>query len=267
MAAKAPALRDVLDMMHEVAPLELAADWDNTGLLVDPHGDEEVALRTCMLTIDCTEAVVREAVKARAGLVISYHPPIFQPLKRLARSDARQRMLLEAARAGIAVYSPHTALDAAPGGLADWLAELVSAKGAVSELRPCGDGEFGRLVQLSRPSALATLLKRIRTGLGVRKLRIAQPEKPRTSIGSIAVAAGSGASVLRGTQADLWLTGEMGHHDVLAAVAAGTTVVLAEHTGTERGYLPRLRSRLVDAFDGALDVRIAKSDADPLRVV
>jgi len=50
-------------------------------------------------------------------------------------------------------------------------------------------------------------------------------------------------------------------------VAAGTTVVLAEHTGTERGYLPRLRSRLVDAFDGALDVRIAKSDVDPLRVV
>ncbi|MEY4673495.1 MAG: hypothetical protein RL148_1279 [Planctomycetota bacterium] len=267
MAQNAPALRDVLDMMHEVAPLELAAEWDNTGLLVDPQGAAEKPLRACMLTIDCTEAVLREARRAKAGLVVSYHPPIFQPIKRLASDDARQRTLLEAVRSGIAVYSPHTALDAAPGGLADWLAEVVSAKGAVSELRPCGDGDYGRLVQLGRPMALAALLQRIRRGLGVKKLRIAQPEKPRTRIRSIAVAAGSGASVLRGTAADLWLTGEMGHHDVLAAVAAGTTVVLAEHTGTERGYLPRLRKRLLDAFDGALAVHVAKSDVDPVRVV
>jgi putative NIF3 family GTP cyclohydrolase 1 type 2 len=73
--------------------------------------------------------------------------------------------------------------------------------------------------------------------------------------------------VLRGSCADVWVTGEVSHHDALAAVAAGTTVVLAGHSNTERGFLPVLRRRLAEAFDGDLDVRVAKSDRDPFTVV
>jgi putative NIF3 family GTP cyclohydrolase 1 type 2 len=59
----------------------------------------------------------------------------------------------------------------------------------------------------------------------------------------------------------------MSHHDALAAVAAGATVVLAGHSNTERAFLPMLRRRLQQAFDGDLDVRIARSDRDPFTVV
>jgi putative NIF3 family GTP cyclohydrolase 1 type 2 len=80
---------------------------------------------------------------------------------------------------------------------------------------------------------------------------------------SVAVAAGAGGSVLRGVAADGFITGEMSHHDALAAVAAGTSVVCAGHSNTERGFLRVLKKRLDSALDGDLDVRIARSDHDP----
>jgi putative NIF3 family GTP cyclohydrolase 1 type 2 len=161
------------------------------------------------------------------------------------------------------VYSPHTALDAAPSGIADWLVEGVLGGAAPKELRPCGDGEFGRIVRLERPLPLATLLARVKRHLGVRDLQVARPGKGRSSARTVAVAAGAGGSVLRGAAADVYVTGEMSHHDTLLAVAAGITVVLAGHSHTERGFLPVLRKRLRAAFSRDLDVVLARADRDP----
>ena len=255
------ALAEVLDILHEIAPLELAAEWDNVGLLLQPRPRTRVA--RVLLCIDLTDAVVAEAKAARTDLVVAYHPPIFQAQKRLLHDDGKQRTVLLAAAAGLAVYSPHTALDAAPSGIADWLVEGVTGEQAPKELRPCGDGEFGRVVLLSRAVPFRTLLQRCKRRFGVRNLQVARPERVRSSVRSIAVAAGAGGSVLRGVHADVFVTGEMSHHDALAAVAAGTSVVLAGHSNTERGFLRVLRQRLHSALDGDLDVRIARSDRDP----
>lgn len=266
MARTTPSFAEVLDILHEIAPLELAADCDNTGLLVEPKARRGRVARV-LLTIDLTDAVVGEARAARADLVVAYHPPIFQPLKRLVHDDGKQRAVLLAAAAGLCVYSPHTALDAAPGGIAEWLAEGVLAGEEPDELRPCGAGEFGRVVRLRRPLPFARLLQRLKRRLGVRSLQVARPAKAKAAVRTVAVAAGAGASVLRGERVDAWVTGEVSHHDALAAVAAGTAVVLAGHSHTERGYLRVLARRLERAFDGDLDVRIAASDRDPFTIV
>ena len=121
----APTLDEVLDILHEIAPLELAAEWDNVGVLLRPN-QEVGPVKKCMLTIDLTEAVVVEAKNFGADLVVAYHPPIFKPLGRLDAADASQRRVIAALQAGFVVYSPHTALDATAGGLADWLIEVFS---------------------------------------------------------------------------------------------------------------------------------------------
>jgi putative NIF3 family GTP cyclohydrolase 1 type 2 len=100
----------------------------------------------------------------------------------------------------------------------------------------------------------------------VRHLQVARPDRARSAVRSIAVAAGAGGSVLRGVAADVFVTGEMSHHDALAAVAAGTSVVCAGHSNTERGFLRVLRKRLDQALEGDLDVRIARSDRDPFEL-
>ena len=262
----APSLAEVEDVLHEIAPLELAAEWDNTGMLLQPHARPPRVARV-LLTIDLTVAVVAEAVAAKAQLVVAYHPPIFHGLKRLHADGGVQEALLRAAAAGLAVYSPHTALDAAPSGLADWLVEGVLGGQVPAELRPCGDGEYGRIVVLARPLSFRALLQRCKRRLHVRTLQVARPANAPATVGSIAVAAGAGGAVLRGAAADVLVTGELGHHDALAAVAAGRSVVLAGHSNTERGFLPVLQRRLRDAFAGALDVRIARADRDPFVVV
>jgi dinuclear metal center YbgI/SA1388 family protein len=110
----------VIRQLQVIAPLEYACDWDNVGLLV---GAPDWPGAPVMLTIDLTAEVLAEAMEADVRMIMAYHPPIFHPLKRLTTASEKQRIILEAARAGISIYSPHTALDAAPGGVNDWLAE------------------------------------------------------------------------------------------------------------------------------------------------
>src|SRR3954469_18735267 len=116
-----------IGLLERIAPLAYAEDWDNVGLLLEPLGDrraeqEPVSVRRALVTIDLTEAVLDEALAQDVDLVVAYHPPVFRPLKRLGTRGGAERALQRLARAGTALYSPHTALDAAPRGLNDWLA-------------------------------------------------------------------------------------------------------------------------------------------------
>lgn len=105
----------VLGALQTLAPLQFAEPWDNVGLLLSPSKPR--LIDRVMLTIDLTRAVVDEAIARKIRLIVAYHPVIFEPLKRI---DGKLATLIENR---IAVYSPHTALDAAPGGVNDWLAD------------------------------------------------------------------------------------------------------------------------------------------------
>src|SRR5688572_22484521 len=120
-------LRKVIDALEEIAPTRYAEAWDNVGLLV---GDPRQAVSRAICCIDYTPAVAAEAAKERCDLVIAYHPPIFDAIKRLVASDTN--VVFDAIRRGVAVYSPHTALDVADGGTNDMLADAI---GITSESR------------------------------------------------------------------------------------------------------------------------------------
>ncbi len=108
--------------MHTIAPPSLAQSWDNVGLLV---GDRSASCKRVLLCIDLTPEVLDEAIKTKCNMVISYHPVIFKPIKRLvAQTSDTSSIVHQAIAAGIAVYSPHTAMDAADGGTNDMLAGL-----------------------------------------------------------------------------------------------------------------------------------------------
>jgi len=113
-------LHKVLQILRSIAPEHLAEPWDKVGLHL---GDEVWPIARVLLCIDLTEQVMAEAIAQRTSLIIAYHPPIFSPLARLTMNDWKQRILLEAAHHRIAIYSPHTALDAAEGGVNDWLCQ------------------------------------------------------------------------------------------------------------------------------------------------
>jgi len=121
-----PTVADLCAALQRLAPLELAQDWDNVGLLV---GDRGARVRRALLCIDLMPAVVIEAVRQDVQFIVAYHPPIFKAITRLTipatdPTDAVFRCIA----AGIAVYSTHTALDAADGGTNDVIANMCGLK-------------------------------------------------------------------------------------------------------------------------------------------
>jgi dinuclear metal center YbgI/SA1388 family protein len=258
---------EVLAQLEQIAPLEWAEPWDNVGLLVATE-IEQVA--RVMLTIDLTERVLLEARSAGTNLIVAYHPVIFSGLKRLTRTSAAERIVQDALRSDMAIYSPHTALDAAPGGMNDWLAEALGSGQTVpivpNSRAPLGVG-MGRRIELDEPQTLLPLVKQ---HLGIGHLRVAAAEQHMRGelIRNAGVCAGAGGSVFEQcSNVDLLLTGEMRHHDILARVAAGTTVIVTDHSNCERGYLPHLAARLASAFGDEVAVQIAAKDRDPLNIV
>jgi dinuclear metal center YbgI/SA1388 family protein len=115
----------VVDYLEQFAPSWLAAEWDNVGLLLGERGGPAERIMTC-LTV--TPESAAEAVAAKAQLIVTHHPILFRAVKRLTDATPEGAMLLELARAGVAVYSPHTAFDNTPNGINEILANRLSLK-------------------------------------------------------------------------------------------------------------------------------------------
>lgn len=366
-------VNDLCTVLDSIAPLYLAEDWDNVGLLIAPHRPRRVG--RLLLTIDLTQEVLGEAIKRKSDMIVAYHPPIFSGLKRITGLHAQ---LLEHR---IAVYSPHTALDATRGGLNDFLADglgdgerypihpapdpeskvnaykivIFAPRAEVSKLRKvlsseagCGvigdyeqcsyelegrgtfkgnaksnptvgqAGEFetvdevrfemtcpanvlgqvgelirkhhsyeepawdayplatkyltdvgaGRILNLKQGVTLRTMVGRIKKHLGLKQIRLAQSGSASAKIETIGLCPGAGGSLFQSApKTDLLLTGEMRHHDVLAHNAKGTSVILTDHTNTERPYLPVYKRKILKALDKKIQIDISKRDADPLVIV
>jgi putative NIF3 family GTP cyclohydrolase 1 type 2 len=141
------------------------------------------------------------------------------------------------------------------------------------EKRPQRGVGQGRRIVLDQPVTLRTLVARVKKRLGARQVQVATPAadeddaSPRCS--HVGVCAGAGGELLHTALAHecrAFVTGEMRHHDVLAARARGCSVILAGHTNTERPYLKVLAKRVREALNN-IDVLISKRDQDPLRVM
>ncbi|KAG9511145.1 NIF3-like protein 1, partial [Fragariocoptes setiger] len=443
-------LDQVLAQLQEHVPLNFAESWDNVGIMVQPT--QAIKVHNILLTIDLNESIVEEALRKRVQLIISYHPPIFKPLKRLVPKNWKEKALLMCIEHRIAVYSPHTALDAIKGGINDWLLAAFSPnvliktnstatsashsvvrtrqavhaehhettlqgqhngdhsgdnnehdnnnvtdnagtvaqplieqhqqpqqQTSVEQQETTGIGQagdttapmeeeildrtrpikysrnktftaslelmltdqqdsitqalqdidnvmmtvrhntdfggtdvrlscaestlpdvldvlhqhpyaqlcsrvthlvptpipgvgMGRLLTLKSPLPLYEVVHRTKQHLDQTNVRLGlSPRHTRdTKVTRIAVCAGSGASILQECvgQADVWITGEMSHHDVLDATRSGATVILCEHSNSERGFLRHWSGVLkTDVFGEAVNVIVSGDDRDPLRIV
>ncbi|KAI8849078.1 GTP cyclohydrolase 1 type 2/Nif3 [Chytridium lagenaria] len=277
------------DLSKTFSPMALAEPWDNVGILMDPPLKRPNATKI-LLCNDLTESVVKEVYEKKdIGVILAYHPPIFSGLKRLTVQDERQYVASACIGMGVSVVSPHTALDNCVGGVNDWLA--MAFKGlnvercvagtvyktpvAVAATSAAKAGGFNEgLAEWScvdvggGEPTIAMAVEGIKKHLGLERLRVAFPPgmTMESKIRNVGICAGSGSSVLKDVKADLLFTGEMSHHDVLATMYRRSTVVLCEHSNTERGYLKVLAGRLekeLEKLGGeAAKMKCAVSEAD-----
>lgn len=265
-------LSDVLHQLEDLAPLRFAEPWDNVGLLLEATPLAAAPqLERALLTIDLSDAVLDEAVQLGTQLIIAYHPPIFSGLKRLRSSHPTERIVLGCAARGISVFSPHTALDAAPSGMNHWLGSAFSGLSEPCLPHPL-DARYGqgRGVTLDEPLALSAAVQLVKQHLGLAQVRVSMAPShagPDRSIRKVAVCAGAGGSLFEKLSGyDLYVTGEMRHHDVRERAASGASVILCDHTNTERGFLRLLAQRLSSSFP-AVRFEVSACDRDPLEIV
>src|SRR5262245_46088801 len=113
-----PIVADIAAALEQFAPRRLASEWDNVGLLL---GDPAAAVQKIVTCLTVTPDVAEEAVATGAQLIVTHHPILFRGTKRVTTETAEGRMLLALVRAGVAVYSPHTAFDNTENGINDRL--------------------------------------------------------------------------------------------------------------------------------------------------
>jgi dinuclear metal center YbgI/SA1388 family protein len=256
-------LRDLVAALERIAPIGLAEPWDNVGLLV---GDPSAKVTRALVTIDCTREVAEEARRRECEVVVAYHPTIFAPLKRIAHDGPVAFALAH----GLAIYSPHTALDAAIGGTNDVLADVAGLEER-RPIRPSGTGGEAGALGMGRIGRVATdrraLIERVRRRLHVDRLLVAGPDAgPATCCAVVAGAPGDLLFAAIAAGADVVVTGEVRHHDALAAAAKGVTLICALHSQSERVALDAYGARIREEAPG-LEVVRSELDRDPFVIL
>lgn len=261
--------------IQKLYPVKLAdKSWDNTGLLVDSSlesGENE----TCkiLLTIDLTQNVANEAIAKGANMVVAYHPFIFRGLKSITTEDPQQRSLLKLIQNHVSVYSPHTAVDSAKGGVNDFLADGIVKNTRVKSrlvIQPDAEEEgcgMGRLIELQEPASLEKLVENVKLSQSLKHVQVGVGRNLQRShpVLTIAICAGSGGSVFRGVKADLYYTGELSHHEALYFTESGSSVIACNHSNTERAFLKVLAKQIKKQLPEA-DIDISTEDTDPYEV-
>ena len=254
-------VHDLCRAMDTLAPPDRAESWDNVGLLV---GDRAAPIDQVLLAIDLTHPVLDEARARGCTAIVAYHPVIFSGLKRVLAGSIAYDLI----RHGVAVYSPHTALDVAEGGTNDVLADAVEMthRAPLRVTIPAEGLGLGRVGAVA-PIERCALLAKVRAALAIDHLLVAGPTEG--TVTRVAVGAGACGDLLDeviASGAGLYVTGEMRHHDALRAAAAGVTVACALHSNSERRTLGVLATRLRAALPG-VGVEVSTADRDPFRVL
>lgn len=116
-------IHDLCLTMEKWAPLAWQESYDNAGLLTGNRGDKVIGV---LISLDCTEAVVEEAIRKGCNMIIAHHPIVFKGLKQLTGRNYVERTVILAIKNDIAIYASHTNLDHAPKGVSYQLAQKLS---------------------------------------------------------------------------------------------------------------------------------------------
>lgn len=215
-------INDVILAIEQRAPVCLAEEWDNVGLML---GDGEAECTGVAVSLDCTAETVRKAAENGCNLIVTHHPLIFRPLANLNYAGASARLIASLAEKGIAVYSAHTNLDASESGAS---AEIARKLGGTPRLEGCGC-----YADIDERSA-AALAKDIARILGGTDVRVSSPDAVVKRVYIVSGAGGDdeGYAVAR-AGADALVSGEVKHHVFVRSAEEKFPVVEFSHYYSE----------------------------------
>ena len=236
--------RDVMNVIEKEYPLNYALSWDNVGLLV---GRDDKEVKKIYIALDATDEVIDEAVKNGADMLITHHPMIFSPIKKIHNLDFVGGRILKLIQNDISYYAMHTNFDVK--GMAQLNQECLGLTDCeVLEETAPGEG-IGRVGALEGTMDLKQFAGKVRNDFEIPDVRMYGD--PAAIIHRVAVSSGSGKSMIRGAiakGADVIVTGDVDYHSAIDAVAQGIAVIDAGHYGTEYGFIAYMKQELEAMF-------------------
>lgn len=263
--------REVIELLNSLAPAALACDWDNPGLIAGRFDKE---IKKILLALDATDAVVEQAVKTGVDLILTHHPLIFKPVKNVTDGDFIGKRLIKMIQGDVCCYAMHTNFDAAPGCMADLAAAFLGLK-EQRVLEPMGfcdpDGRgstveygIGKYGVLETGLTLSAFSEQVKRSFGIPFVTVFGDDLSR-QIHKVAVCPGSGGSVMKAAMlsgADVYVTGDVGHHEGIDAVANGLAVIDAGHYGVEHIFMDFMEGFLKEKLPDSIEIEKA-ADAFP----
>lgn len=238
--------KEIMQVIQAAYPRSAALDFDNVGLLAGRAGKE---VNRVYLALDATDAVIDRAIEAGADMLITHHPLIFSPMKRVTDEDFIGRRVVKLIQSDIAYYAMHTNYDVLR--MATLSEKILGIKNSqVLDVTMCEDGKeegIGRVGDLEKPMTLEECCVYVKHKLKLGSLKVFGDMNGTVS--RLAVSPGSGKSAVApaiAKGADVLVTGDIGHHDGLDAVEQGLAVIDAGHYGTEYIFIDDMKHFLED---------------------
>ncbi|MCI8400761.1 MAG: Nif3-like dinuclear metal center hexameric protein [Lachnospiraceae bacterium] len=240
--------REILEVLNRLADVSWACEWDNVGLLAGRR-DKEVHRVT--VALDADDRAVKEALQNGSDLLVTHHPLLFAPVKRITDESAAGRRLLTILRHDLCVISMHTNFDAAPGGMADLAADRLGLlrRSVLSVTGRREDAEYGIGVIGEAPAGdmrLEQLCARVKEAFGLDTVQLYAPEGAGP-VRRIALCPGSGKDEIGPALtagAQVLVTGDITYHYAQDAVEEGLAVIDAGHYGLEHIFIPFIKAYL-----------------------
>lgn len=236
---------DIIRILETKFPVTNAEEWDNVGLIV---GNHKKNIKRIQFSLDVTENAIEHAIKHNIDMIISHHPMIFKPIKKINSYSLLGKKLLTLNRENINVYSMHTNLDSSYNGLNDYiLTKLEARESKTIALNEDGVG-IGRYFVLDKDMTIKAFSDILKTKLDIQQMRYVGTnfEKKIKRVGIINGSAMNYWKLAKSLGIELFITGDISYHDALEAKESGLHLLDFGHYESERFFYELIKEELKD---------------------
>lgn len=246
----------ILKIIDQIAPFETADSWDNVGLLI---GNENQVVNRILIALDLTEEVLKEAIEEGFDLIVTHHPIIFSPLRKITTGDRIGRILIEAIQNEIAIIAAHTNLDKVfSNGINRYLADSLELE-QLQILIPEGtDLKYGHGIVGSLGSIMSfdEFIAKVKNVFQIDHVKVSNSSNNKV-VRKVVISSGASSDFIThaiSTQADVFITSDLKYHECQNVIGTNLTLIDVGHYESESVYMVH--------FKALIDGRISDKNYD-----